>query len=202
MGQGSTGFGLPSICHEPAGDSNGDGHERQQSCDHQGDDESDLGDAHLLVLGAQAGSGVHPGLFPSFDGEDGVGLHRNLFPELAGVHAAFDIAFAALNSSGLVAIVVVFADFSSPPTVGVDTAAILGLALAETHADVALEPDVVLRRELEGAEGGRQHAKAALVLPFAKDGWIRGAAVIVSDKVFVFTIVVHRVGNTASAKPP
>jgi len=74
---------------------------------------------------------------------------------------------------------------SSSPSVGVNTTAVLRLTLAEADTNVALEPNVVLTRELEGGEDGGEHALATGILPLAKDGRIGGAPVVVGDHVVV-----------------
>ena len=91
---------------------------------------------------------------------------------------------------------------SSSPSVGIHTAAVLRLALAEADTNVALEPNVVLTRELEGGEDGGEHALATGILPLAKDGRIGGAPVIVGDHVVVgAAFVVVGQSNAAPGKP-
>jgi len=91
---------------------------------------------------------------------------------------------------------------SSSPSVGINTAAVLRLALAEADTNVALEPNVVLTRELEGGEDGGEHALATGILPLAKDGRIGGAPVIVGDHVVVgAAFVVVGQSNAAPGKP-
>ena len=75
------------------------------------------------------------------------------------------------------------------------------MALAEANSDVALEPDVVLRGELEGAEDGCEDTLLTTVLPLSKNGRVRGATVVVCDEVLVLSVVVHGVCNTAPGKP-
>ena len=69
---------------------------------------------------------------------------------------------------------------SPPPPVSVAARAVLWLALAEADSDIALEPDVVARRELERVEARGEDAQVPLVLPLTKDGRVRCAPVVIS----------------------
>merc|ERR1719341_129727 len=66
--------------------------------------------------------------------------------------------------------------------------------------DIALEPDVVARRELECIEARCEDPQVPLVLPLSKDGRVRSTPVIISHQVLVFTIIAHGGSNTASCK--
>ena len=186
MGQGARSLGPPPVRHQPARDRDGDGDQRKQRRDHQRDDEPNLGHAHVLVP-AEAGLRVDAGLCPPLDGEDGVGLDLDLLPQLAGVHLG-------LLAPGL--------SLSLLAAVGVAAGAVLRLALAEADADVALEPDVVAARELEGVEHGGEHAALPLVLPLPEDAGVRGAAVFIGDQVLVLSVVVHGVRHATPGEAP
>jgi hypothetical protein len=74
------------------------------------------------------------------------------------------------------------------------------LTFSEAHSDVALEPDVVAAREFESVEAGQQALSVGVVFPFAEDGGICGAAVLVCHQVLVFDVVFHSFGHTTSGE--
>lgn len=76
----------------------------------------------------------------------------DLFSELSGVDAASDLVLSLSAASTTLAERVV-------------AATVLGLALAEADADVALELDGVAVGELECVKNGRQVSPLAVVLP-------------------------------------
>lgn len=78
--------------------------------------------------------------------------------------------------------------------------AIDGLTLAETHANIALEANVVTRWELEGIESCEQAVCVAVVFPFAEDARIGRTTVLVSYDVLVFDAVLHRFGDAAACE--
>ena len=182
MGQRSSCLGSSSVGHQPAGHSDGHGHQGKESGDHQCDDESYLGDADLLISSAVP-LGVNARLRPPLDGEDGVGLDHDLLSQLAGV----DLGLL----SGL----------SLLPAVGVTACAVLWLALAEADSDVALESDVVTAGELEGVEDRREDSSLSLVLPLPEDRGVCSTAVLIGDQILVLAVVVHGVGHAAPGVP-
>ena len=89
-------------------------------------------------------------------------LYHDLFSELASEDSAL------------------YSCVSSPPPVGIAARAVLRLTLAEADPDIALEPDVVARRELERIEARCEDPQVPLVLPLSKDGRVRSTPVIIS----------------------
>lgn len=85
-------------------------------------------------------------------------------------------------------------------TESVVAAAIHWLALAEANADVALEPDVVARRELERIETGQQAVRLCVVLPFSEYTRVRCAAILIRHLVLVLDVVLHRLGNASTGE--
>ena len=136
--------------------------QRQQGSDHQRDDEADLGDTNILVS-SPASLGVNQGVCSSLNGKNGVGVDGDLLSQLSGVDLRFILGLSLL------------------PPVGVVPGTVLGLALAEAHSDVALEPDVVAGWELEGIEGGSEDAKIPFICPLPEDGGVSGTAIVVSN---------------------
>ena len=175
------------VRHQPATDCDGHRHQRQECRDQQRDDEADLGHAHLLVTREAAVNPLSPDpLGLAVDGEDGVGLDGDLLAELAGVDGALDLVLG----------------LSPPAAKGVDVGAVLRLALAEAHADVALELDSGRVGELEGVEHGCQVTALAVVLPIPEDLGIGGATVVVSHRVDgLVVLLVHRLGDAVTGEP-
>ena len=89
--------------------------------------------------------------------------YHNLFSELASEDRGLTTSFPLL------------------PSVSIAARTVLGLALAEAHSDVALEPDVVAGWELEGIEGGSEDAKIPFICPLPEDGGVSGTAIVVSN---------------------
>jgi len=85
-------------------------------------------------------------------------------------------------------------------SIGVATCTVLWLTLAKTDPDIALEPDIVGARELEGVEYRCENSLLAIVLPFSKYRWICCTSILISDQVLVLIIVIHSVGHTASGE--
>ena len=87
--------------------------------------------------------------------------YHDLFSELASEDRGLASSFSLLSSISIAA------------------RAVLGLALAKADSDVALEPDVVAGRELEGIEGGSEDTKIALIGPLPEDGGVSGTTIVV-----------------------
>lgn len=74
------------------------------------------------------------------------------------------------------------------------------LTFSKAHSDVALESNIVAAGELEGVESGQQTLSVGIVLPLAKDGRIRGTAVLIGDQILILDGIFHCFGHTASGK--
>ena len=80
--------------------------------------------------------------------------------------------------------------FSPSSSERVSSGAILRLALAEAHPDVALELDGVAVGELEGVERCREESLLTVVLPFPENVRVCWTAVLVRDSVDGLLVVV------------
>lgn len=88
----------------------------------------------------------------------------------------------------------------SPLSECIVAAAVHRLTTSEADADVALEPDVVTRGELEGVKAGKQTIGLSVVFPFAEDTRVSRTTIVIRHNVFVLDIVFHSLGYTASSK--
>lgn len=188
VGQGTVGLGAASVRHEPAGDGDCDRHQGQQRGDHQRHDEAQLGEAHavdLRHLGSRFCGGCHLVLL-LVKSKNGVGLHHDLFSELTFLEGSAELQVGRLTF---------------PPPKGVHAVAVHRWTGPKADADVALEPEVVAARKLEGVEPGHEDLVLRIVLPVVKNGSVRGAPVGIRHLVLRFLFVVHRLRYAPSSKP-
>jgi hypothetical protein len=180
-----------TIGHQPTGHRHRDRHQGQESRYYQRNDEADHGDANVFdSLSAGSFRRVHEPFLAPLEGQNRVRLDGYFFSQLAGDEVAGDGHVCVVFSVDVA--------FSSAE--GVVASAVHRLTFSEAHSDVALEPDVVAAREFESVEAGQQALSVGVVFPFAEDGGICGAAVLVCHQVLVFDVVFHSFGHTTSGE--
>lgn len=83
---------------------------------------------------------------------------------------------------------------------GVYAVTVHGWARSKADSNVALEPEVVATRELEGIEACHQHLVLRIILPVVKNGPVRGTAIGICHLILRLFFIVHGLGNAATCK--
>lgn len=188
--QRTLGLGSPPVCHEPAGNGYCHGDQRKQSGDHQGNDETELGQTdtvNLLDFRTRFSSGCHLVLL-LLKGQDGIGLHHDFLSKLPFLEGGAHLQVCAWR-------------LSTPSSAkGVYTVAVYRWTRSEADSNVALESQVVAAGKLEGIEACHQHLVLRIVLPVVKYRPVGGTAVGVGHLVLRLFLIVHSLGNAATCK--
>lgn len=74
------------------------------------------------------------------------------------------------------------------------------LTFAKAYANVALEADIVARREFECVETGQKAVRFRTILPFTEYTWIGGTTIFIRHNVLIFNAVFHGLGNATTCE--
>lgn len=183
-------LGSSPVCHEPAGNGHCHGDQRKQRGDHQGDDETKLGQAdtvNLLDLWTRFGSGCHLALL-LLESQNGIRLHHDFLSKLSFLEGSAHLQVCSRCLT------------TPSPAKGIYAIAVYGWTRSKADSNVTLEPQIVAAGKLEGIEACHQHLILWIVLPVVEDRPIGGAAVGISHLILCLFLVVHSLSNAATCK--